>query len=108
MNKENKSLIEALIACAIECERCATSCLLEEDVKMMVKCIQLDRDCADVCLLTAKLLSRDSEHGMHLLKECAEVCNKCATECEKHKHMEHCAKCAEACKKCAEQCAQLV
>jgi hypothetical protein len=35
---------------------------------------------------------------------CADICNACATECEKHKHMEHCAECAKACHECAEQC----
>ena len=106
--KENKLLIEALLACAMECERCATACLLEDGIKMLTKCIQLDRDCTDICLLTAQLLSRGSEHGLHLLKECTEVCHKCAVECEKHRHMDHCGMCAETCKRCAEQCAHLV
>ena len=108
LNQGNKSLIDALLACALDCESCATACLTEDDVKMMVKCIQLDRDCAEICFLTAKLISRGSEHGLHLLKECAEVCRKCAEECERHSHMEHCAICAQSCRRCAEECAQLV
>lgn len=96
--------IDACLECAIECEHCSTACLQEDDVKMMSKCIQLDRDCADICALTARLLARGSEHGMHLMKECAEVCEKCAEECEKHSHMEHCKACAEACRRCAEEC----
>ena len=45
------------------------ACLDEEDVNMMKQCIKLDIDCADICRLTASLLSRGSEHGEHLLKE---------------------------------------
>ena len=99
--------IEACLDCAIECERCSAACLKEQDVKMMVKCIQLDRDCADICTVAARLLARVSKHGIHMMKECAEVCDKCAEECEKHGQMEHCKVCADACRKCAEECRNL-
>ena len=99
-----KECIDACLECAMECERCSSACLKEDDVKSMVNCIQLDRDCADVCTLTARLLARGSEHGIHMMKECAEICGKCAAECKKYSHMEHCKRCAEACKKCAEVC----
>ncbi len=54
------------------------------------------------------LLVRDSEHGFHLLKECAEVCNACVEECEKNAAMgmEHCKKCADACRACADSCSK--
>ncbi len=101
----NKQLIVALNNCATECNHCTTACLEEKDVNMLAKCISLDIDCAAICTLTSSLLSRGSEHGKHLLKECAEVCNACADECEKHaEHMEHCKKCAEACRACATAC----
>lgn len=38
---------------------------------------------------------------------CAELCDACAAECEKHEHHEHCRICAESCRRCAEQCRQL-
>ncbi|MCW3090947.1 MAG: hypothetical protein JWP81_2016 [Ferruginibacter sp.] len=102
--KKNSELIDALNNCAVECSHCAMACLEEEDVKMLTNCIRLDLDCAEICRTTATLLSRGSEHGNHLLKECAEVCKKCADECEKHRHMEHCEVCAEVCYKCAQEC----
>jgi len=104
-HERNKSLIESLNNCAAECNHCATACLDEQDVKMLSKCIKLDIDCADICQLNASLIARGSEHGYHLLKECAEICEACAEECEKHaRHMEHCKACAEECRKCAEEC----
>ncbi len=103
-HEQNKQVLDALYHCAAECNHCATACLDEEDVKMLAECIRLDIDCADICTLTATLTARGSEHGNHMLKECAEVCNACADECEKHTHMEHCKRCAEACRKCAEAC----
>ena len=106
-HKENQSLIDALNNCAAECNHCATACLDEKDVTMLAKCIKLDIDCAQICSLTAGFVARGSEHASHLMPECADICNACAEECEKHSHMEHCQKCAEACRKCAEACGQM-
>ena len=106
-HEKNQALINSLNNCATECGHCATACLDESDVKMMARCIKLDIDCADVCRLTASLLSRGSEHGHHLLKECAEICDACAEECEKHSHMDHCRECAKVCRHCAEECRQV-
>jgi hypothetical protein len=48
---------------------CWEACLREENIKMMVECIRLDRDCADA--------------GMRpgTARVCAEACRKCAEEC---------------------------
>ena len=103
---KNQTLLNALNTCIAECNHCMTACLDEQDVKMLAKCIKQDIDCADICTLAAALIARGSEHGNHLLKECAEVCNACAEECEKHAKMgmEHCRTCAEACRACASAC----
>jgi hypothetical protein len=98
-----QSCIDACVACAVECNHCATECLQEKDIKIMVNCIQLDRQCAVICFAAAQLMSIGGEHASHLCEECAEICDACAAECSKHSN-EHCKKCAEACKKCAEAC----
>lgn len=107
MHTQNQPLLDALNACIAACEHCATACLHEDNVKMMARCVLLDRDCADVCALTARLVARGSEHAAHLLKECAEICKACADECEEHgAHSEHCRACAEACRRCEQACRQ--
>jgi hypothetical protein len=40
----NQSCIDACNACADACDFCAASCLQEQDVKMMAKCIGLDME----------------------------------------------------------------
>ena len=106
-----KSCIEACIQCALECEHCATECLHEQDVKMLATCIELDRYCADMCSMAATFMARSDEHTISFVKKfctlCAEICEACATECEKHVNMEHCSKCAETCRKCAEECRKM-
>jgi hypothetical protein len=103
MKNLNPSLLSILAECAAACNYCSTACLQEENVKMMAECIRLDMDCAQMCELTAAFVSRNSDHANHLLKECAEICDKCAAECSKHNN-DHCKACAEACSKCAEAC----
>lgn len=107
-HEENKHLLEVLNNCAAECDHCAMACLKEDNVKMLATCIRMDLDCAAICRLTATLVSRSSFHANYLLAECAEACNKCADECDKHSNMEHCMRCAEACRTCAEVCLQPV
>lgn len=107
-HEKNIALIQELNNCAMECSHCAMACLDEEDVKMLTRCIKLNIDCADVCRLAASLLSRGSEHGLHLLDECAELCDACADECESHADMGHCKKCAEVCRHCAGTCIEMV
>ncbi|MGI8952227.1 MAG: four-helix bundle copper-binding protein [Chitinophagaceae bacterium] len=105
-HEKNQKTIDALNDCATECNHCLSSCLDEQDVKMLARCIKLDLDCAEICALTAGFVARGSEHAMHLMKECVEICDACAEECEKHAAMgmEHCRQCAEACRTCAEEC----
>jgi len=103
-NNKNNQLLDALNACSNACNYCTGACLEETDVKMMAACIKLDIDCAAICSVTASFIARGSVHGKHLLKECAELCNACATECEKHAKMQHCTDCAKACRACEKAC----
>ena len=101
---KNTGLLTALYDCSSACNYCTTACLEEPEVQMMVSCIKLDIDCAAICSLAASFIARNSVHGKHLLKECAELCNLCAAECEKHVKMKHCADCAKACRACEKAC----
>jgi hypothetical protein len=99
----HQELIQQLVHCALSCETCSSACLDEQDVSMMTRCIELDRDCADICFQAARLLQRDAEIAHHFLAICEEMCRLCAAECNKHE-ANHCKTCAEVCQKCAEAC----
>ncbi len=105
--------ITACYACAEACNACADACLGEKEVARQVTCIRLDLDCADVCLATARVISRltrtDKILAGALLRACATACGECAKECEPHApHMEHCRICAEACRRCEKACRDLL
>lgn len=100
--------IEACVACLVACEMCSDACLDERDVKMMVQCIRLDRDCADACDAALRAMSRGGPLAAVLCGACADACDACAAECEKHAKMaDHCRLCAEACRRCAQACRKM-
>jgi hypothetical protein len=97
-------MIDELHYCAAQCSRCLDACRMERNPGELQRCMMMDEDCAALCRLTSQLLERNSENAELFLKLCAEICNRCAEECEKHSQFEHCTRCAEACRKCAEMC----
>lgn len=105
MNHEKfQSCIDACYDCATESKHCSNACLEEKDVRDLAHCIKLNSDCAATCVLSAKLMSGDSEFAIQMCELCAAICYACAKECEKHEKLEHCKKCADACRHCAKQC----
>jgi hypothetical protein len=97
----------------LTCTSCADACLGEKGVQNLVRCIRLNLDCADICAVTARLLTRQTEPPLALLRRqlevCEAACQACEAECDQHAHHhEHCRVCAEACRRCAEACHALL
>ncbi|MGC1479613.1 MAG: four-helix bundle copper-binding protein [Chthoniobacterales bacterium] len=105
--------ITACYSCAEACNASADACLGEKNVADLVSCIRTDQDCADVCLTTAKIVSRltatDRDLVGGVLRACIEACRICGSHCQKHAgSMDHCRVCAEACERCAKACEALL
>lgn len=105
--------IEACFECAQVCMACADACLGEEDLAPLVRCIRLNLDCDDVCDVTGRLLSRQTEPDWAVLRAqieaCVAACRACAAECERHaEHHEHCQLCAASCRRCEDACNRLL
>lgn len=105
--------IDACVTCSQTCTACADACLAEDMVKDLTDCIRTDLDCADLCDVTGRLLTRRTGHDTDLvfatLQACRTACRLCAQECEKHaSRHEHCRICAEACRRCEAACAALI
>ncbi|MDX9974527.1 MAG: four-helix bundle copper-binding protein [FCB group bacterium] len=101
--------VEACAECGQTCAACADACLGEDQVKMLVRCIRLNLDCAEICLATGAVLIRQTEANDAILREqlraCATACRVCGDECQNHADMhEHCRVCAESCRRCEEAC----
>jgi len=105
--------IDACLNCVQACTSCADSDLLEDDVEEMRRCVALDQNCADVCDVGARVLSRlgqwDAVAVYHQLQACVRMCTSCADECDKHAaHHPHCAVCAGVCRACVAACTTLL
>ncbi|MFJ8763119.1 four-helix bundle copper-binding protein [Streptomyces cyaneofuscatus] len=92
---------------------CSDSCLSEELVGDLVKCIRTNADCADICTATASVLSRHTGYDANItraiLKACAVACKACGDECARHAEThDHCRVCAEACRRCEQACNDLI
>jgi hypothetical protein len=105
--------IDACMVTAQACTSCANSCLAEDDVANMTRCIALCDDCAEVCSATLRVLSRpfgaDHLATERLLSACVQACSNCAEECHRHAtHHRHCAICEGACRACLDACVALL
>lgn len=103
------SYIQTIFECADASLSCADACLAEEQVRNMVRCIRLNQDCYEICEVTGKILSRQTEPDNAVirtqLQACATVCRACAMECDRHAQQhEHCRICAAACRQCEDAC----
>jgi hypothetical protein len=100
-------VIQTLNDCITAYNHCYDACLKEEHVNMMVGCIRLDRECADIFPFLAQAMGRGTPFISELAEVCAKICESCGNECKKYDH-EHCQKCAEACLGYAEECRKIV
>lgn len=101
--KSTQELTRALADCIAACHHCATACLEEENVGMMVGCIRSDLDCAAFCQTTLGFVGRSSSQLDAVLRLCIELCRACEQECRQHDH-DHCQRCADACRACHRAC----
>ena len=100
MHHEHKSCIDACLECALECQHCGTACIDENRPESAKLCLQ----CADICYAAAAAMGGGAQYAQALCGICAETCDNCASECEKHAEVEHCRHCAEVCRRCADEC----
>lgn len=103
--RQHQDFIQKLADCAAACQYCSDQCLNENDIKMMVPCIRLDRDCADACIVALNFVARGSDSAKQAVQFCLDFCKRCADECESHE-AQHCKECAEACRACEKACEQ--
>lgn len=100
---EKQKIIDVLNFCAGQCAHCYDACHLDKENNMEL-CMVNDLDCSEICRLTGQLVERNSPNVDIFLKLCAQMCERCANECDKHANIAHCKECADACRKCVEMC----
>lgn len=105
--------IDECFDCSATCTACADACLGEPDVSELVRCVRFNLDCADVCDTTGRVVTRQTEMDLGVVRAaieaCIATCRTCGDECERHApHHDHCRVCAEACRRCEKACSDLL
>jgi hypothetical protein len=105
--------IDACLRCIQTCTTCANADLAEEDVNELRVCAALCITCADVCDVTARVLSRPAHRDKfiihRLLQACVRACQSSTEECARHAHHHHhCAICEKVCSACTQACVALL
>src|SRR5436305_6464999 len=92
--RSNDALIRCIgecYSCAQTCTSCADACLSEGMVHEQTQCIRLNLDCADICNITGRIMTRrtgsDDEVMRRMLSVCGAACRLCAEECQRHAAM---------------------
>jgi hypothetical protein len=105
--------IDACLEAAQACASGADACLEEPAVGTLRDCIRAQQNCADVCLATARVLSRlgspTGESWRALLEACRTACALCAEQCARHaERYLHCELSAAAAARGGQACAELL
>src|SRR5215471_12858807 len=79
--KKYTESMEILMNCAAACENCVSVCI--NDGKPL-SCCPICLDCADICMTMFRLEAHNSTFLKSMYALCAEICETCANECEKH------------------------
>jgi hypothetical protein len=104
IEERNRAIIDALAECVESCSANFYRCNVEHG--SMAECSRLCADCADICGLVHKLLSRESPWAAPIARVAAQVSAKCAAECGKNRD-KACMPCEEICGKTAKLCEEL-
>lgn len=103
-NEVRAECLDACAACASVAENCAALCSRSPEPKQLARIVALARTCADVCLLTARLLAQQSEFVQEYCALCAEVCHTLRQECLRQASLSYCQCCAEVALRCDKAC----
>ncbi len=103
MHMPNEMLVKTIQNCEAACEHTMHHVMMTPDFEMRKKQMALLHDCADICMLTARYIARQSPFSKHMANLCAFVCDNCGRECAKFRDMES-QHCARVCMHCAKEC----
>jgi hypothetical protein len=105
-NDEMEVCLQNCRECQRICLETASFCLQLGSEIASGPVIRLLLDCAEICQTSANFMLRNSDlHGL-TCRACAEVCARCATECERISNAQMQA-CAEVCRRCAQSCLEM-
>ncbi|HAJ64136.1 MAG TPA: ferredoxin [Cyanobacteria bacterium UBA8543] len=116
VNQEMQQCIENCLDCHSICLNTVTYCLQKGGQHAEPAHIRLLQDCAEICQTSANYMLRGSTLHTRTCGVCAEVCERCAQECDSEALLRSADRmgddtqmkaCADMCRRCAESCGQM-
>lgn len=108
VNENMGECIQHCLECHRICLETVTYCLKLGGAQAEAEHINLLLDCAEICRTSADFMIRGSELHQLTCGICAEVCERCAADCEQMRTDDaHLKACAEVCRRCAKSCRQM-
>ena len=105
MSEEMRNCIENCLDCHRLCVETTTHCLTMGGRHAEASHIRGLLDCAQICATSADFMLRQSSHHAYTCGVCAEICKRCADDCERLAGGDPLMlRCAEMCRRCAESC----
>jgi hypothetical protein len=107
-NARLRDCIQECLDCYQIClETASGHCLEQGGDHVEPEHFRLMLDCAEICRTSADFMIRRSNAHRQTCDLCAQICERCAIECESFDDRRMQA-CAEACRRCAAECAEMV
>ena len=103
---QHQTCIDECNRCAQACYECFEACINEPDLTARRNCVKTLIECAQMCQMSAGLMSMNGQFSKDHCNICAISCEKCAQECSMFKD-DHCQRCAQECRKCADECRKM-
>ena len=112
-NKAHEECMKKCGECAKTCNEAAHHCLEQLknegiDRKAHARAAALTMDCQEFCVISAKLIARDSELMVYSCQACADACKDCIEACERVAQSEMMKRCADTCRECEKSCREMV
>lgn len=107
LSDEMKGCISNCLSCSAVCLQTVTYCLQKGGKHAALDHIRLLEDCVQICKTSADFMLRGSPLHARTCAVCAEVCERCAAECDKMGDDVVMKACADACRRCAESCRKM-
>jgi hypothetical protein len=106
MSRELEQCITDCLDCYKICAQTMSYCIQKGGKHAEINHITLLKDCTELCRTSTDLMLRNSNWSGRLCALCADICMKCATDCDSFDD-EQMKKCADVCRRCADSCRKM-
>jgi hypothetical protein len=107
LDEKMQACIKDCLACATVCEQTMAYSLRQGGKHAAPDHIQLLADCAEMCLMSARMMARGSSFHSRHCALCAQVCKACEESCEEFGNDAQMKACADACRTCHDACREM-